>query len=112
MIYDRKLNRCTLATGAGGPTQGRVTLGEAYYYAELEVYHRRFWEAGAAGSRIDRMGELPLHREFSPADLILLDDEHLYRIEQVQLGEDAWGLPVTTLSLRRYGGNYDVGKPD
>lgn len=112
MIYDRRLYRCQLASGAGGVTQGRVTRGEAYYYAPLEVFHRRYWEAVAAGSRIDCMVELPLHRPFGPADLVELSDGHLYRIEQLQHGEDASGLPVTTLSLRRYGGNYDVGKPD
>lgn len=112
MIYDRRLYRCQLAAGAGSVTQHAVTVGAPLYYADLEVYHRRFWEAVAAGSRIDRMVELPLHRDFVAADLILLDDEHLYRIEQAQQGFDASGLPVTTLSLRRYERNYDVGKPD
>ena len=72
-----------------------------------EVYHRRFWESVQAGSRIDQMVELPLHREID-AGMFARYKDHIYSIEQVQFSKDSYQLPVTVLSLKRSEVQYDI----
>lgn len=105
MIYDRYL---TVYDLAGSPLSHQLTVNSAHFYAELEVYQRRYWESVQAGSRIDRMVRVPFGGDIMADQYVILEDGHVYRIEQAQHGSDDDGLPVTTLSLRRMEGNYDI----
>lgn len=53
--------------------------------AEKTVYAKRFWEAVANGSRVDKLVELPLHRDVPAASYARLGG-HTYRVEQTQTG--------------------------
>ena len=106
MIYDRYLTVYDLA--GGSPIGGKLTENSAHYYAEMEVYHRRYWESVQAGSRIDRMVRVPFGEALTATQYAIPEDGHVYRIEQAQHGLDEDGLPVTTLSLRRMEGSYDL----
>ena len=64
-------------------------------------------EAVASGHRVDRLVELPLHRDVPAASYARLGG-HTYRVEQVQQGQDGDGLPVTWLSLMRMEDAYDA----
>ena len=72
MIYDRPLTVCKLP--AGTPLQSRLLPGEVCFYAPREVFHKRFWEAVQAGAQIDRMVEMPLHRDVEAGDYALLEN--------------------------------------
>lgn len=108
MIYDKPIVVCRLPDGIGSITQTR-TLVPVFlaYCGEMEVYHRRYWEAMQADSRIDCMVEIPLRRDAS-AHMYAVYGGHTYRVEQVQFSSDENGLPVTRLSMMRVEGNYDT----
>lgn len=110
MIFDRELTLCTLPTGAGTLLQGKLIEHSKHLYAEEEVFHRRYWEAVQAGSRIDKMAAIPRMPgdDISAEMYVKLDDGHVYRIEQAQESTDDDGLDVYLLSLYRLGGNYDI----
>lgn len=107
MIYDIPITVLKLPDRVGTPLQGKLQPVFAAYCGELEVYHRRYWEAVQAGSRIDAMVELPLHRPVA-AGLFARYKDHIYSIEQAQFGRDENLLPVTTLSLKRSEVQYDI----
>ena len=111
MIYDKRLWLCAPPAGAGAPFQGRLVKQSQRLYGDRTVYHRRYWEAVQAGSRVDKLIRLPDHLDVTATDYAVLTDGHAYRIEQVQHMEDEDGLPVTELSLRRMEGNYDLSLP-
>lgn len=106
MIYDRYLTVYDLADGT--QRGGKLAVNSAHFYAELEVYHRRYWESVQAGSRIDRMVRVPFGEDLTATQYVVPEDGHVYRIEQAQHGLDEDGLSVTTLSLRRMEGSYDI----
>lgn len=106
MIYDREL--CVYTLPAGTPLQHKLLPLSRHMYAEEEVYHRRYWESVLSGSRIDRLVCLPDGCGITADMYCIPEDGHVYRIEQAQHGKDALGLDVTTLSLRRMEGNYDI----
>lgn len=109
MIYDHYLTVYDLA--GGSPMKNTLSVNSAHFYAELEVYHRRFWESVQAGSRIDRMVQIPFGDDITATQFVMPEDGHIYRIEQAQHGLDEDGLAVTTLSLKRMEGNYDILRP-
>ena len=110
MIYDREITVCRPPAGFGAPFQGRLVVNAAYLCAELTVYHRRYWESVQAGTRVDRMVQIPLRRDVLATDYAIFDG-HLYRVEEAQITTDEDGLPVTNLSLRRMEDNYDLCAP-
>ena len=112
MIYDNQLWICTPPEGWGAPFQGKLIRKQRYYFGELTVYHRRFWEAQAVGTRVDKMVQIPHRTDSMPTSYALLPDGHIYRIEEVQHTVDEFGLPVTNLTLHRMEGNYDLCRPD
>ena len=78
------------------------------FCGEMTVFHSRFWEAVQAGSRIDVMVELPLHRKNADAGMYAKYEGHIYSIEQAQYQTDENQLPVTVLSMKRAEGQYDI----
>lgn len=110
MIYDRGPLEIRALEG------GTVLLGElseplsSHYYAELEVYHKRFWEAVQAESQIDRLVQIPFGMDVDAGLYCVLEDGHTYKILQAQHGQDEDGLPCCTLSLTRKEDNYDRAK--
>lgn len=106
MIYDKPIDVKKLPDGVGTILQGKLQPVFSAYCGEREVYHRRYWEAVQAGSRVDALVELPFHRE-AEAGMFAKYDGHIYSIEQAQFGKDADGLPITTLSLKRSEEQYD-----
>ena len=111
MIYDRSLWICNPPAGVGAPFQGRLVRRQQYMYAELTVYHRRYWESVQAGTRVDRMVQVPFGRSILATEYALLGDGHMYRIEEAQQTTDEDGLPVCNLALRRLEANYDLCSP-
>ena len=112
MIYDRLLTVCVPPEGWGKPADGRLLAGAQHCYAELTVYHKRYWEAQAVGSRADKMVQIPMGYDVLPTSYAALaGDPHLYRIEEAQYTRDEDGLPVTNLTLQRMEANYDLCKP-
>lgn len=107
MIYDTQITILKLPDDVGTPLQGKLQATFTAFCGEKEVYHRRFWESVQAGSRIDRMIELPLHRHVD-AGMFALYKKHVYSIEQAQFGKDENLLPVTVLSLKRSEDQYDI----
>lgn len=107
MIYDTEITVLKLPNHAGTPLQGKLQPVFTAFCAEQEVYHRRFWEAVASYSRVDRLVELPLHRDVD-AGMFALYKGHTYSIEQAQFGKDKDLLPITTLSLKRTEVQYDI----
>lgn len=106
MIYDR--GPLTVYSRVGAPIDGRIIFHSVHYYAELTVYHRRFWESVQAGDRVDRLVQLPFGDDLT-ADLFAVPEDGLvYRINQAQPGEDDNGLPCCTLSLHREERNYEI----
>ena len=106
MIYDKEIIVAKLPDDAGTILQGKLQSVFSAYCGEKEVFHRRYWEAVQAGSRVDVMVELPFHRE-ADAGMFAKYNGHIYSIEQAQFGKDPDGLPVTTLSLKRSEEQYD-----
>ena len=111
MIYDRLLTVCDPPEGWGAPFHGRLYPLSDHMYAELTVFHRRYWEAAQAGSRVDRMVQVPFGEDILATSYAVLPDGHLYRIEEAQHTTDEDGLPVTNLSLRRMEARYDLCRP-
>lgn len=107
MIYDTEIVILKLPDDVGTPLQGKLLQVFAAFCGEQEVWHRRFWEAVAAYSRVDRLVELPLHRNVD-AGMFAKYKGHIYSIEQAQFGKDANQLPITTLSLKRSEVQYDI----
>lgn len=107
MIYDTPITVLKLPDNAGTPLQGPLQATFNAFCGEREVYHRRFWESVQAGSRIDTIVELPLHRK-ADAGMFAQYRGHVYSIEQAQFGKDENGLPITTLSLKRTEDQYDI----
>ena len=107
MIYDTPIAILKLPDDVGVPLQGKLIPFLKVFCGEKEVYHKRFWEAVQAGSRIDLLVELPLHRSID-AGMFAKYKEHIYSIEQVQFGKDENQLPITTLSLKRLEAQYDI----
>ena len=106
MTYDHFLTVYDLKDGT--QRGGKLTENSGHLYAELEVYHRRYWESGQAGSRSDRMVRVPFGEALTATQYAIPEDGHVYRIEQAQHGLDEDGLAVTTLSLRRMEGSYGI----
>lgn len=107
VIYDTPIEILKLPDTVGSPLQGTLNPVFSAYCGEKEVYHARFWESVQSGSRVDRLVELPLHRN-ADAGFFARFRGHIYSIEQAQFSYDDDGLPVTVLSLMRAEGNYDV----
>lgn len=107
MIYDTPIAILKLPEGVGTPLQGKLVPSLNAFCGEKEVYHKRFWESVQAGSRVDLLVELPLHREID-AGMFAKYKGHIYSIEQVQFGKDENLLPITTLSLKRSEVQYDI----
>ena len=107
MIYDAEIRILKLPDDVGTPLQGTLQPVFTAFCGEKEVYHRRYWESVQAGSRIDILVELPLHREID-AGMFASYKKHTYSIEQVQFGKDENLLPITTLSLKRAEVQYDT----
>lgn len=107
MIYDTEITILKLPDNVGTPLQGKLIPTFIAFCGEKEVYHRRFWESVAAYSRIDRLVELPLHRNID-AGMFAKFKDHIYSIEQAQFSEDEHKLPVTILSLKRPEVQYDI----
>lgn len=113
VIYDRGLSVCMPPEGFGAPFHGKLVVWKHYCCCELTVFHRRYWQALQAGSRADRMVQVPMGEEILPTFYALISgDEHLYRIEEAQYTENECGLAVTNLTLRREEANYDLCKPE
>ena len=106
-IYDRPITVAKLPDDAGSIIQGPPEVVFRAYCGELEVYHRRYWDSVQAGSRIERLVELPFHRECD-AGMYAKYKGQLYSIEQAQFGKDENGHPITTLSLKREEVPYDI----
>lgn len=107
MIYDKNIEILKLPDTVGTLLQGKLEHVFSAFCGEMEVYHARYWESVQAGSRIDVMVELPLHRNVD-AGMYVRYKDHIYSIEQAQFGTDKDGLPVTILSLKRPEVNYDA----
>ena len=107
MIYDTPIIIAMLPDDVGTILQGKPQRLYGAFCGEKEVYHRRYWEAVQADSRIDRMVEMPLHRSVD-AGMYAVYRNQLYSIEQAQFGKDANALPITTLSLKRVEVPYDI----
>lgn len=107
MIYDKPIEILKLPDDVGTPLQGKLQPVFSAFCGEMTVFHSRFWESVQAGSRIDAMVELPLHRENVEAEMYARYEGHIYRIEQAQFQKDGDQLPVTVLSLKREENRYD-----
>lgn len=106
MIYDRALSHCILPSG--NPLGGKLRQVGVYLYADMSVYHKRYWEAVQAGSSIERMAALTGHVPIDSGDYCVLEDDRVYRVEQVQLQQDQYNLPQTVLSLHRTDLRYQL----
>ncbi len=107
MIYDTPIIIAKLPDNVGTPLHGKLQLLYGAFCGEKEVYHRRYWEAVQAGSRVDLLVELPFHRAVD-AGMYVKYKSHIYSIEQAQFGKDENGLPITTLSLKKSENHYDI----
>ena len=107
MIYDKPITILALPDTVGTVIQGDLLPVFSAYCRQMQVFHQRYWESVQAGSRIDTMVELPLHRDVT-AGMFAMYQEHVYSVEQAQFGEDPDGLPVTVLSLKRSEDFYDI----
>ena len=108
MIYDIPIRILKLPDTVGTPIQGKLEPVFTAFCGEMTVFHSRFWEAVQAGSRIDAMVELPLHRKNADAGMFAEYEGHIWSIEQVQYQKDENQLPVTVLSLKRSEEQYDI----
>ena len=109
MICDRLLKVYNLP--AGTPLQAKLVFVGEHFYAPMEVYYKRYWESVMSGSAIDTMVQLADGDDISSSQYCILEDGHVYQIVQAQHGLNADGLPITTLSLHRAEGFYDIAKP-
>lgn len=108
MTYDKPIHVLKLPDNVGTPIQGKLLPVFTAFCGEMTVFHKRFWEAVQAGSRIDVMVELPLHRKNADAGMYAKYEGHIYSIEQAQYQTDENQLPVTVLSMKRAEGQYDI----
>ena len=108
MIYDKPIQILKLPDDVGTPIQGKLQPVFSAFCGEMTVFHSRFWESVQAGSRIDVMVELPLHRKNVEAEMYAKYENHIYRIEQAQFPTDENQLPVTVLSMKRGEKRYDI----
>lgn len=108
MIYDKPILILKLPDTVGTPLQGKLQPVFSAFCGERTVFHKRFWESVQAGSRIDLMVELPLHRKNVQAEMYAKYEGNVYRIEQVQFEKDENQLPVTILSMKREVKRYDI----
>lgn len=108
MIYDKPISVLKLPDDVGTPLQGKLKKVFDAWCGEMTVFHGRYWEAVQAGSRIDVMVEIPLHRKDADAGFFAKYEGHVYSIEQVQYQTDSNGLPVTVLSMKRPEVHYDI----
>ena len=108
MIYGKPVSILKLPDDVGIPLQGKLDPVFDAWCGEMTVFHNRFWEAVQAGSRIDVMVEIPLHRRDVDAGYFAKYKGHVYSIEQVQYQTDKDGLPVTVLSMKRAEVQYDI----
>lgn len=108
MIYDAPIQILKLPDTAGTHLQGKLLPVFSAFCGEMTVFHSRFWESVQAGSRIDVMVELPLHRKNIRAEMYAKYNGHIYKIGQVQFQKDDNQLPVTVLSMQREGKRYDI----
>ena len=107
MIYDTPITVMQLPDNVGTILQcAPVPVFDAFC-GELTVYHTRFWESVQAGSRIEAMVEMPLHRDVK-AGMYARYKNHLYLIVQAQFEKDVFQLPVTVLSLSNPENAYDT----
>lgn len=110
MIYDKILTICTLLPGRS-PASRKLGRVSQHYYAERTVYASRFYAGRQAGAKLVRMVSVPrsVYDAAIEADqYCILDDGHVYRIDQAQRDLDNDGLPVTTLSLAEPEGKYEL----
>ena len=110
MIYDKLLTVCDLRP-ASGPLQRRRRIASRHFYCAREVYAARFYAGKQAGVQLTRMVSVP--RVFGGEDIkaeqfVVLEDDHIYRIDQAQRGYDSDGLPITTLSIAEPEGKYEI----
>lgn len=108
MIYDKPIHVLKLPDNVGTTIQGKLLPVFTAFCGEMTVFHKRFWEAVQAGSRIDVMVELPLHRKNADAGMYAKYEGHIYSIEQAQYQTDENQLPVTVLSMKRAEEQYDI----
>lgn len=108
MIYDKPIQILKLPDTVGTPIQGNLLPVFTAFCGEMTVFHGRFWESVQAGSRIDVMVELPLHRKNVQATMYAKYEDQIYRIEQVQFQADENQQPVTVLSMKREAKRYDI----
>lgn len=66
MIYDKPITVLAMPDTQGIPTKGGLVKKFDSWCAEKTVYASRFWESVANGSRVDKLVELPLHRDVPP----------------------------------------------
>ena len=107
MIYDTPITIMKLPSTVGTPIQGKLETVFSAYCGEKSVYHARYWESVQSGHQVDKLVELPLHRDVT-ANMYALFKDHVYAIAQAQFETDENGLPVTVLSLERTGIQYDA----
>lgn len=112
MIYDKTLTICTLLPGRS-PTDRKLRAVSRHYYAERSVYASRYYAGRQAGVRLVLLVSVPRSPYDEPilADqYCILDDGHVYRIDQAQREADDDGLDITTLSLAEPEGKYELYK--
>lgn len=97
MIYDKPITVLAMPDTQGIPTKGGLVKKFDSWCAEKTVYASRFWESVANGSRVDKLVELPLHRDVPAAGYARLGG-HTYRVEQTQTGEDGDDRTQTAIS--------------
>ena len=107
MIYDKPLDIFALPENIAVPTAANLRLVSQHWCAEKTVYQNRYWQSVQAGSSVDRMVEVPQYLGDVDAAMFAMFGGKMYSIEQVQYAQDANGLDVTVLSLKRYLGNLD-----
>lgn len=110
MIYDKTLTICTLLPGRS-PASRKLSVVSQHYYAERTVYASRFYAGKQTGAKLVRMVSMPrsVYDAAIEADqYCMLDDGHVYRIDQAQRETDDDGLPITTLSLAEPEGKYEL----
>lgn len=59
MIYDKPISLLAMPDTTGIPSPGCLVPVFDAWCAEKTVYAKRFWEAVANGSRVDKLVELP-----------------------------------------------------
>lgn len=110
MIYDKILTVCDLAPGRS-PAVRKLRAVSRHYYCERTVYASRFYAGKQAGQKLVRLVSTPRSVFDAPIEAdqyCILDDGHIYRIDQAQREQDADGLDVNTLSLAEPEGKYEL----